>query len=33
MDIGAYIKENQPLVYRTFLHAFEGQKLAHAYLL
>ena len=33
MSIGGYIKNKQPLVYRTFSSALESGKLAHAYLL
>ena len=33
MSIGGYIKNKQPLVYRTFSNALESGKLAHAYLL
>lgn len=33
MSIDRYVKEQQPLVYRTFLNAFENHRLAHAYLL
>lgn len=33
MGIDAYVKEKQPLVYRTFSHALNKDRLAHAYLL
>ena len=33
MQIGKYLKDNQPIIYKTFLNAFEKHTLSHAYLL
>jgi len=33
MQIGKYLRENQPLIYKTFINSLEKNKLSHAYLL
>ncbi len=33
MQIGRYIKDNQPIIYQTFTNAFKNRTLSHAYLL
>ena len=33
MQIGRYLKENQPIIYKTFTNALESHTLSHAYLL
>ena len=33
MQIGKYLKENQPIIYQTFVNAFNKHTLSHAYLL
>ncbi len=33
MQIGKYLKDNQPIIYQTFLNAFHKHTLSHAYLL
>ncbi|MBO6280141.1 MAG: hypothetical protein J6M95_00975 [Bacilli bacterium] len=33
MQIGKYLKENQPIIYQTFTNAFKTHTLSHAYLL
>lgn len=33
MQIGKYLKENQPIVYTTFLNSFKNHTLSHAYLI
>ena len=33
MQIGKYLKENQPIIYQTFTNALENHTLSHAYLL
>ena len=33
MQIGKYLEENQPIIYKTFVNAFKNHTLSHAYLL
>ena len=33
MQVGKYLKENQPIIYNTFVNAIKENKLSHAYLL
>ena len=33
MQIGKYLEENQPIIYKTFVNAFKSHTLSHAYLL
>ena len=33
MQIGKYLEENQPIIYKTFVNAFRNHTLSHAYLL
>jgi len=33
MQIGKYLKDNQPIIYQTFCNAFKNKTLSHAYLL
>ena len=33
MQVGKYLQEHQPVIYKTFLNALQNDKLSHAYLL